>query len=199
MSPRGVRSLAFYHRPMLHISAENAKAAVPIIMALPPHDRESTRIGYIALDPVLRDRKQMLTVAESEIVLSPGDAWGMIKNGAGTPPVRTPQGWLSVYHGVDVAPKPDGGIAFRYAAGLMIHELDQPHILRYHSPTPILAPEGADECVGVVNNVVFPTAIDINDGELSYDLYYGMADSRIGRARLEITAINERATSETAA
>ena len=199
ISPKGVRSLAIYHRPMLHISAENAQAAVPIILGLPPEDRESTRIAYIPLEAVLADRKNLLRVAESEIVLSPDEAWGTIKNGAGTPPVRTPYGWLSVYHGVDPARRDNGTIAFRYSAGLIIHDIERPHIVHYHSRTPILEPEGADECVGVVNNVVFPTAIDPNDVEGSYDLYYGMADSRIGRVRLDVLEVVQSVFSENAA
>jgi len=43
----------------------------------------------------------------------------------------------------------------------------------------------------VVSNVVFPTASDQRDG--SFHVYYGMADSRIGVARLSLkeTVANE--------
>lgn len=199
ISPSGVKSFAFYHRPMLHISAENAQAAVPIILGMPPEDRESTRVAYVPFEAVMQDRRNLLKVSESEIVLSPDDAWGTIKNGAGTPPVRTPYGWLSVYHGVDAAPRDNGTIGFRYSAGLIIHDIERPHIIRYHSRQPILEPSGADECVGVVNNVVFPTAIDKNETEGSYDLYYGMADSRIGRVRLEVLEVVQSELVENAA
>ncbi len=190
ISPQGVRSLAFYHRPMLHISAENAQAAIPVILSLPPEDRESTRIAYVPLAPVLEDRKKLLVVAESELVLSPSADWGTIKNGAGTPPIRTESGWLSIYHGVDPMPRDNGRMVFQYSAGLLIHDLERPHIVRFHSRTPILRPESDDECVGIVNNVVFPTAIDPNEHPDSYDLYYGMADSRIGRVRLEVLSVH---------
>jgi len=199
LSPQGVKSFAFYHRPMLHISAENAQAAVPIILSLPPEDRESTRIAYVPYDAVMADRRNLLKVAESEIVLSPDEAWGMIKNGAGTPPVRTAYGWLSIYHGVDAAPRDNGTIGFCYSAGLIVHDIERPHIVLYHSRQPILKPEGADERVGVVNNVVFPTAIDPNEADGSYDLYYGMADSRIGRVRLEVLEVVQAALTEHAA
>jgi predicted GH43/DUF377 family glycosyl hydrolase len=49
------------------------------------------------------------------------------------------------------------------------------------SRVPLLAPETPGEREGIVGNVVFPTAID---GE---DVYYGMADARIGVARLRRT------------
>jgi beta-1,2-mannobiose phosphorylase / 1,2-beta-oligomannan phosphorylase len=47
---------------------------------------------------------------------------------------------------------------------------------------PILTPRSVAECKGVVPRVVFPTGLDVrSDGTL--DIYYGMADSRIGVAR----------------
>ena len=47
-------------------------------------------------------------------------------------------------------------------------------------------PELQEELVGIVSNVVFPTAIEPLDESAAsaYDVYYGMADSRIGVARL---------------
>lgn len=41
-----------------------------------------------------------------------------------------------------------------------------------------------------MNNVVFPTGIDTPPGcaPRTYDVYYGMADSRIGVARFDIGA-----------
>jgi predicted GH43/DUF377 family glycosyl hydrolase len=199
ISPKGVKSFAFYHRPMLRISAENAQAAVPIIMKMPPADRESMRICYVPYDAVIADGRNLLKVAESVLVLPPGGSWGAIKTGGGTPPVRTPHGWLSVYHGVDVVPRENGTLGYRYSAGLILHELERPHIVRYHSRQPILSPEGAEERLGVVNDVVFPTGIDSLSAEGAYDLYYGMADSRIGRAQLRVTEVVESALSESAA
>jgi beta-1,2-mannobiose phosphorylase / 1,2-beta-oligomannan phosphorylase len=51
------------------------------------------------------------------------------------------------------------------------------------SAEPLLEPELPDERQGVVPNVVFPTAID-RRGEDVADVYYGMADARIGAFRL---------------
>jgi hypothetical protein len=49
----------------------------------------------------------------------------------------------------------------RYSAGIVIHDAQHPHIVRYRSPAPVLAPETGDELRGIVNDVVFPTAIDV--------------------------------------
>ncbi|MBV8118140.1 MAG: glycosidase, partial [Candidatus Eremiobacteraeota bacterium] len=48
-SPKGVTSLAFYHRPMLHLSAVDGLAAIPMIERMPYQERESIRIAYVPL------------------------------------------------------------------------------------------------------------------------------------------------------
>jgi predicted GH43/DUF377 family glycosyl hydrolase len=189
VSPAGIPSLAFYHRPMLHVSAVDGCAAVPFILDLPPRDRESTRIAYVPLDPVLRDLRALLEVRESVLVLEPAQGWGAIKNGGGTPPVAIGEGWLSVFHGVDGRYDSSGVcIGMRYCAGLVIHDRERPDFVRYRSPLPILAPETSEEMVGIVNDVVFPTGIDMRPGAppCSFDVYYGMADARIGRCGLDV-------------
>ena len=188
ISPDGVRSLAFYHRPMLHLSAVDGRAAIPMIERMPYEDRESIRIGYVPLEAVLDDRRALLDVRESVIVLSPNDDWGSIKVGGGTPPVRVSEGWLSLYHGVDLIDNSGSKPKFRYSAGIMIHDYERPHILRYRSPAPVLVPESEEEIKGIVDNVVFPTAIDrrADLGDRVFDVYYGMADYAIGAARMTL-------------
>ncbi len=187
-SPSGVLSLAFYHRPMLHLSAVDGRAAIPLIELMPFEDRESIRIAYVHLKPVLADRANVLRVAESVLVLSPDANWGSIKIGAGTPPVRIAEGWMSLFHGVDLID--DSGIKprLRYSAGLVIHDLERPDRVLYRSPKPICVPESDRETRGVVDNVVFPTGIDPRTdlGARTFDVYYGMADSSVGLFRLTL-------------
>lgn len=184
ISPSGVTSLAMYHRPMLRLSTVDGRAAIPTLLDLPPTDRESTRIAYIPLEPVLADRTNLLKVAESALVLPPDGVWGRIKTGGGTPPVRIAEGWLSLYHGVD-AIEFDGRYTMCYSAGIVVHDAERPHRVLYRSHAPVMSPESADELHGIVSNVVFPTAIDVTD-DRSFDVYYGMADARIGRFTLEL-------------
>lgn len=188
ISPAGVESLAFYHRPMLHLSAVDGRAAIPMIERMPFEDRESIRIGYVPLEAVRNDRDALLDVHESVVVLSPNDDWGSIKVGGGTPPVRVREGWLSLYHGVDLLDNSGSRPKFRYSAGVVIHDVERPHIVRYRSPAPVLVPKTDDETKGIVDNVVFPTAIDerADLGERVYDVYYGMADYAIGAARMTL-------------
>jgi predicted GH43/DUF377 family glycosyl hydrolase len=185
VSPAGVRSLAFYHRPMKKISATNGHAAVPMLLAMPPAERECTCIAYVPLESVLADIGNLLRPTESVIVLAPDGAWGRLKTGGGTPPVRVAEGWFSLYHAVDAAEVADGKYAMTYSAGIVVHDHERPHIVRYRSSAPVLAPQSVDELHGVVNNVVFPTGIDVL-GDRVFDIYYGAADARIARARMEL-------------
>lgn len=186
LSPSGVTSLALYHRPMLHLSAVDGRAAIPMIERMPFADRESIRLAYIPLEPVLQNRESILDVCESVLVMSPNSDWGSLKLGAGTPPVRIAEGWMSLYHAVDVLDHRTSKPKLKYSAGIMIHDLEQPHKIIYRSRKPVLTPQADTELRGIVDNVVFPTAIDPRPdlGSRTFDFYYGMADWSIGAARL---------------
>lgn len=202
MSPGGVLSLAFYHRPMLHLSAVDGRAAIPMIQEMPFADRESIRIGYIPFAAVLRDRSNLLEVAESELVMSPNSDWGWLKLGCGTPPVRIEEGWMSLYHAVDVVDSSGVKPKFRYSAGIVIHDYRRPDVILFRSSQPILTPQTESERKGTVDNVVFPTGIDPRPdlGARTFDVYYGMADFAVGLARLELPDVGRsRERSETAA
>ena len=192
LSPNGRRSLAFYHRPMLHLSSVDGRAAIPMIERMPFEDRESIRIAYVPLGPVLKDRRNLRNVSESVQVLSPDARWGSVKVGAGTPPVRIAldgvEGWLSVFHGVDLMAGRGRRPGMRYSAGIVIHDVERPDCILYRSPQPIMTPSSRRERRGIVDNVVFPSGIDPRPdlGERTYDIYYGMGDYAVGAARLRI-------------
>jgi predicted GH43/DUF377 family glycosyl hydrolase len=188
LSPAGVLSYAYYHRPMLHLSAIDGRAAIPLIERMAFSDRESIRIAYVPVAEVDADVKNLLNVRESVVVLSPDAAWGSIKVGSGTPPVRIAEGWMSIFHGVDLLEIDDARPKFRYVAGLVIHDAERPDRVLYRSPHPIFVPTSDRECDGVVNNVVFPTGIDPRPdlGARTFDVYYGMADYSIGAFRISL-------------
>jgi predicted GH43/DUF377 family glycosyl hydrolase len=74
----------------------------------------------------------------------------------------------------------------------MIFSKEHPLVIRYRSAEPVLTPVLPQERYGIVANVVFPTGIDRRDdlGSLDrFDVYYGMADKRIGVARLDLPDI----------
>jgi predicted GH43/DUF377 family glycosyl hydrolase len=116
------------------------------------------------------------------------ERWERIKVGGGTPPVMTPFGWLVLYHGVAGDPGgPDRPKKLVYSAGVLILDRADPRRIVYRSREPVMTPDLPTEKQGLVANVVFPTAIDqrldLHRPE-RFDFYYGMADSRIGAARL---------------
>ena len=113
-----------------------------------------------------------------------------LKIGAGTPPIMTKHGWLIVYHGVsEVTGAGGNGHHLCYSAGVMVLSQQHPRVVRYRSTEPVLRPEMPQERDGTVANVVFPTGIDRRDDLDTpdrFDVYYGMADNRIGVARLDL-------------
>ena len=182
-SPDEVLSFAMYHRPMLPFSV-NGQTPVSIIRGLDPRDREATCIAYVPVENVLQDLQNLRFPQETIKVLHVDTAWGSLKNGAGTPPIRIKEGWLSVFHAVD-AFGPDDNFTREYSAGIVIHDLLRPHRILYRSLEPFLRPETNHELFGTVDNVVFPTGLDPL-GDDRYDVYYGAADTRIARARVSI-------------
>jgi predicted GH43/DUF377 family glycosyl hydrolase len=120
---------------------------------------------------------------------TPVSPWERLKIGAGTPPILTKHGWLIVYHGVSELPVTGGDHPLCYSAGVMVLSKQHPRVIRYRSVQPVLTPMLPQERDGTVADVVFPTGIDRRDDLGTpdrFDVYYGMADSRIGVARLDL-------------
>jgi predicted GH43/DUF377 family glycosyl hydrolase len=116
--------------------------------------------------------------------------WERLKIGGGTPPILSRHGWLIVYHGVGEMGEPGGDVhELCYSAGVMVLSKEHPQVIRYRSTEPVLTPVLPQERHGIIADVVFPTGIDRRDDLGSpnrFDVYYGMADYRIGVARLDV-------------
>lgn len=186
--PHGRPALALIHRPDY-----NAAWWLPGGFAIQPtgiaEPRPGMWISYAPLDAVQRDPGNLQVWYDHHLLAVSEQPWESLKIGGGTPPVRTPLGWLTLFHGVDgtLTPGTDHQRHVRYCAGALLLGLDDPRQVLYRSPTPILAPNMPDEQRGIVDNVVFPTAVDVRD-QNRIDVYYGMADARIGVARLHVPA-----------
>ncbi len=185
-SPSGMESLAFYHRPTLQLLDTSAQTALAVIESLPASEREGIAIGYVPLEAVRSELRALCTVTETHRLTMPPANWGSVKVGAGTPPVRVAEGWLSVIHGVDELQHPRGAQLLRYCAGVIVHDAQHLDQIVFRSPDPLFVPERPGELHGTVGHVVFPTGID-RRGELEFDIYYGMADYEIGRGRMTIS------------
>jgi beta-1,4-mannooligosaccharide/beta-1,4-mannosyl-N-acetylglucosamine phosphorylase len=103
----------------------------------------------------------------------PSAAWATRKSGAGAIPIRTPEGWLIIYHATATTASTEN-----YYLGAMLLDLENP-VKVVAAPTKfILAAEEIYECVGQVPNVVFTGgAVEMEDGTLN--VYYGGADTRV--------------------
>jgi beta-1,2-mannobiose phosphorylase / 1,2-beta-oligomannan phosphorylase len=185
----GKTELAILHRPLFPGTRpeETAGQPAPRLVDL---DHESIWISYcpMALEGL---EPRNLGLFNSHHRPAPRVApWERLKIGGGTPPILTRHGWLIVYHGVSETLELGGaGRHLRYLAGVMVLSNEHPRVVRYRSPEPVLTPARPEERNGTVANVVFPTGIDRRD-DLGlpdrFDVYYGMADDRIGMARLDL-------------
>jgi predicted GH43/DUF377 family glycosyl hydrolase len=132
-----------------------------------------------------KDARQLGEFTGHRRVAGPEQPWEELKLGAGPPPVRRGNSWLLLYHGVSgrLVEGIDLRPTVRYCAGAMVLDPNAVWNVVDRTEQPLLEPETDEERAGIVPNVVFPTALDDrSDG--TADVYYGMADSRIGVARL---------------
>ncbi|MGH7495133.1 MAG: glycosidase [bacterium] len=123
--------------------------------------------------------KKHLGALDQYTALRPRYWWEAKKIGGGAPPLRTEEGWLVIYHGVDAK--------LAYRAGAALLDLDQPLKTIARFPEPILEPERPFEITGDVPNVVFPTGTALFDDELL--IYYGGADKAIGMATCQLSEL----------
>jgi len=103
--------------------------------------------------------------------------WESAKIGAGAPPIKTPAGWLLIYHGVDEN--------YVYRVGAALLDLDDITRVIARGRDFLMEPVEDYERVGMIPNVVFPTAaLWQPDGELL--IYYGAADRVVGLATADM-------------
>jgi predicted GH43/DUF377 family glycosyl hydrolase len=188
-SPSGEPSLALLHRPLFPGTRPEEKVSDWATGAIDLH-RESIWISYRSMAIPDREPFHLCHFTSHHRLAAPIAPWEQLKIGGGTPPILTRFGWLILYHGVSEITDPDrDGHPLCYSAGVMVLSDEEPSFVRYRSPEPVLRPELPQELRGVKANVVFPTGIDRRDdlGQPDrFDVYYGMADNRIGVARLDL-------------
>jgi 4-O-beta-D-mannosyl-D-glucose phosphorylase len=95
-----------------------------------------------------------------------------VKNGLGPAPIKTPQGWLHLAHGVR-----NTAAGLRYVLYLFLSELARPQVVTHRPGGYFLAPQG-EERIGDVSNVVFSNGwVARQDGRVF--IYYGSSDTRL--------------------
>ena len=95
-----------------------------------------------------------------------------VKNGQGPAPIKTPQGWLHLAHGVR-----NTAAGLRYVLYLFMASLDKPWTVTHAPAGHFIAPQGAER-VGDVSNVVFSNGWIRNEQDEVF-IYYGSSDTRM--------------------
>jgi predicted GH43/DUF377 family glycosyl hydrolase len=101
--------------------------------------------------------------------------WDDWKIGAAGPPIALNEGWLALYHGVNMDRV--------YHLGLILLDKNNPEQVLYRSKEPILTPKEDYERFGKVPNVIFSCGEALVDNRLF--VYYGGADSTLCVATIE--------------
>jgi predicted GH43/DUF377 family glycosyl hydrolase len=182
--PDGHPAFAMLHRPMwdLGLILGGHDEYLPAGLDDP---RPGIWMSYTAVDEVRRDVRALAHVGRHRLVALPEYDYEPLKIGAGPPPIRVPEGWLLIHHGVSGRPAEGWGPQpdLHYCAGAMLLDPADPGRVIARTRSPLLQPLAVEERQGTVPNVVFPTAIEEVDGRRF--VFYGMADSSIGVARLD--------------
>ncbi len=123
---------------------------------------------------------------EKTIVHPRAEAWDSYKVGAGAVPLKTREGWLEIYHGVE---RLNGKNVYR--AGALLLDLKNPEKVIARSPPkkPLFSPKNGFEKKGFVNNVVFATAVVPDLDGKALLVYYGAADRVIAVKRVSLKQV----------
>ena len=105
-----------------------------------------------------------------------------VKNGMGPQPIKTPEGWLCLAHGVR-----NTAAGLRYVLYMFMTSLDDPSEVIYSPGGYFLAPK-CSERVGDVSNVVFSNGwIKDDDGRIL--IYYAASDTRLHVAETSVAQL----------
>ncbi len=122
----------------------------------------------------------MIHWGRARALLTPEPGWGSSRLGICSPPLKTAQGWLTLYHGVR-----ETASGKLYRIGAMLLDLHNPEKVIGYSPYFIFGPEEIYERVGDVPNVIFPCGLICED-DGSVKMYYGAADTCIAVAEANL-------------
>ena len=126
----------------------------------------------------------LLDWGHHEYVMGPrAGMWDSERVGCGAAPIRTPRGWLELYHASDHKT--------RYCSGAVLLDLDEPWRVIARTEQPVLEPEARYETHGFMPNVVFHNGL-VPRGDGTADLYYGAADETTCGATIDLNAVMDR-------
>jgi predicted GH43/DUF377 family glycosyl hydrolase len=104
--------------------------------------------------------------AKSKLLIKNKYPWEAFKLGINIPPIKTPHGWLTLYHAV-------GPDKF-YRLGALLLDLHDPSKVLHRTPDWLMQPEADYEIEGFYRGVCFPCGAVVISGTLF--VYYGGGD-----------------------
>lgn len=119
-----------------------------------------------SMTPAIIDREVILDEKRYHTVYE-------VKNGQGPAPLKTPEGWLHLAHGVR-----NTAAGLRYVLYLFMTDLRDLTRVTYKPAGHFIAPEG-EERVGDVSNVVFSNGWILDDDGQTVFIYYASSDTRL--------------------
>jgi predicted GH43/DUF377 family glycosyl hydrolase len=114
----------------------------------------------------------LLGFRKSKLLAKPKYDWECGKIGINTPPIKTKEGWLTIYHAV--------GSDKYYRLGALLLDLENPGKILARTCDWIMQPEEDYEIDGYYKGCVFPCGKVVIDDTLF--VYYGAADKYVALA-----------------
>jgi beta-1,2-mannobiose phosphorylase / 1,2-beta-oligomannan phosphorylase len=115
------------------------------------------------------------------ILTTRAGSWDSKRIGAGAAPIKTPQGWLEIYHGANAQ--------HQYCLGAFLMDLDDPYKVIARSEEPIMMPSAPYELTGFFGHVVFTNGHIVQPDGDTVTVYYGAADEVVCAADFSLAAI----------
>jgi predicted GH43/DUF377 family glycosyl hydrolase len=117
--------------------------------------------------------------ARSKLLIKNRYPWEAAKLGVNIPPIRTPHGWLTIYHAVG----PDR----YYRLGAILLDLDDPSQVLHRTPDWLMEPETDYEIEGFYRGVCFPCGAVVRGDTLF--VYYGGGDKYCALATCSLSEL----------
>ncbi len=126
--------------------------------------------------------RNYLTNLDKYVIMQPDFRFENKHIGGGAPPILTDDGWLIIYHAVEV----EGSRTVYRACAALLDKKNPTNVIGRLS-APLFGPTEPWELIGDVDNVVFPTAALVKDDRLV--IYYGAADKLIAAKSLDLKVL----------
>jgi predicted GH43/DUF377 family glycosyl hydrolase len=118
-------------------------------------------------------------LGDDHLLIKPEFDWERLKVGASGVPIPTDEGWLMLYHAVD--------LECAYRVGVMLLDRADPRKVIARSPIPVFEPVTDYEKNGIYPNCVFPCSNVVMGDEIF--IYYGASDSYCALATVKLKSL----------